>query len=352
MSLYDCLIFVSFGGPEQAEDVMPFLERVTHGKRVSPERLAEVAEHYYHLGGASPINAQNRALIGALASALRREGIDLPIYFGNKNWKPFIRDALADLVADGYRRPLAFFTSMYSCYSGCRQYREHISLAIDELGLQSMAVDKLRFGFNHPLFIEANVERIREVLPLLPGLEPPTLVFTAHSIPRAMAEGCSYERQLQEAGRLVAEAAGVTRHVLAWQSRSGAPGVPWLEPDVNQVLAELAAEGLHEVAVCPLGFVSDHVEVLYDLDVEARDTAQKHGLSMVRAPCVGTHPSFVSMIVDLIRERMRGAGPRAAIGDLPAWHDVCPVGCCPVSAPAREVPSAPPSRETPVTGAR
>ena len=261
---YDALLVLSFGGPEGMADVIPFLENVTRGRNIPPERLAEVAEHYYHFGGVSPINAQNRALIDALDVELRTHGINLPIYFGNRNWDPFLVDTLKQMRAAGVRDVLVFVTSAYSSYSGCRQYREDVTRAVEELSADEMHFDKVRVFFNHPGFIEPMAQNLKEELDALgpedrAGTE---VVFTAHSVPLTMASGSAYERQLQEAGRLVAEMAGAERYRLAWQSRSGPPQVPWLEPDILDVLDDLAAGGTKRVIVLPIGFISDHLEVL------------------------------------------------------------------------------------------
>jgi ferrochelatase len=327
---YDALLLVSFGGPERPEDVMPFLENVLRGKPVPRERMLEVAEHYYHLGGVSPINEQNRALIAALETEFKAHGPELPIYWGNRNWRPFLVDTLRQMAADGVRRALAFFTSAFSSYSGCRQYRENIEQARAEVGPTAPQIDKLRGFFNHPGFIEAMTERVQQALEQIPAerVGNAQLVFTAHSIPLAMAANCQYEAQLAEACRLVAERVGAANWRLAYQSRSGPPSQPWLEPDICGVLRELAASGVHDVVVAPIGFISDHVEVLYDLDTEAQSLCRTLNLNMVRAPTVGVHPKFVAMIRELIGERMGLVAERRALGVLASCPDVCPVDCC------------------------
>lgn len=324
---YDAILIVSFGGPEQRDDVIPFLENVLRGKPVPRERLLEVAEHYYHFGGVSPINQQTRDLIAALRTELDRAGISLPIYWGNRNWHPLLPDTLRQMAADGVRRAAAFVTSAFSSYSGCRQYRENIAAAQAAVGPTAPVVDKLRAFFNHPGFIEAMVDRVREALERFERSLP--VVYTAHSIPKAMADTSPYVSQLNEACRLVSVGAGIGEWRLAYQSRSGPPSQPWLEPDVNVALEELAGQGVKEVVVSPIGFISDHLEVLYDLDVEAAATAQRLGIEMARAGTVGVHPKFVSMARGLVCERQSGATDRAALGDLGACHDVCPVDCCP-----------------------
>ena len=327
---YDALLLVSFGGPERPEDVLPFLENVLRGKNVPRERMLAVAEHYYQLGGASPINAQNRALIAALEAELQAHAPPLRIYWGNRNWRPLLADTLRQMAADGVRRALAFFTSAFSSYSGCRQYLENIAEARAEVGPTAPPIDKLRGFFNHPGFIEAMADRVAEAFVQIPAerRSAATLVFTAHSIPLAMAQNCRYEAQLQEACRLVAQHADAENWRLAYQSRSGPPTQPWLEPDIGDVLGQLAAEGAGDAVVAPIGFISDHMEVVYDLDIEARRIAREAGLNLVRAATVGVHPKFVAMIRELIAERMGLAAERRALGSLETCPDVCPADCC------------------------
>uniref|UniRef100_A0A7C2NZG3 Ferrochelatase n=1 Tax=Schlesneria paludicola TaxID=360056 RepID=A0A7C2NZG3_9PLAN len=333
---YDAILLVSFGGPEGPDDVIPFLENVLRGKPVPRERLLEVAEHYRQFGGVSPINAQCRELIAALRIELDRRGILLPIYWGNRNWTPYLADALRDMVRDGVHRALAFFTSAYSSYSGCRQYRENIAAAQAEVGPNAPAVDKLRMFYNHPEFIAANVDRLRDALARLPVDAGPTLLFTAHSIPLSMANHCDYVQQLEETGRLIVEAINWSpqRWRLVYQSRSGRPQDPWLEPDILDALRQESERGTQAVVIAPIGFLSDHLEVLYDLDVEAKMLADELGLRMVRAATVGSHPRFIGMIGELIAERLGQLPPRA-IGRFGPSHDVCPVDCClyPVTRP-------------------
>ena len=320
---FDAILVVSFGGPEGPDDVMPFLENVTRGRGVPPERLVDVAHHYELFGGVSPINEQNRALIAALEPELRAHGIDLPIYFGNRNWRPFIADTLTQMRDDGVRNALAFLTSAYSSYSGCRQYRENLFDAQQAVGPDAPAVSRLRMLYNHPGFVEANVDHVREALARVPAGSH--VAFTAHSIPAAMARNCAYEAQLRETARLVAEAAGVEHWRVVYQSRSGPPQVPWLEPDVSEHIEQLDAPG---VVLSPIGFVSDHLEVLYDLDVEARETAQRRGLPLVRARTAGTHPAFVAAIREAIGERLEPGSPKRALGRFgPSW-DTCAPDCC------------------------
>ncbi|MCC7022788.1 MAG: ferrochelatase [Thermomicrobiales bacterium] len=338
---YDALLVLSFGGPEGMEDVLPFLENVTRGRNIPRERLEEVAEHYYHFGGVSPINAQNRALIAALERELAAHGIALPIYFGNRNWRPFLSDTIEEMRADGVREVLVFVTSAYSSYSGCRQYREDVMSALDALDVHDMRFDKIRVFFNHPGFIEPMAERVRDALAALSEERQPNaeVVFTAHSIPLAMAKGSAYERQLREATRLVAERAGAARYRLAWQSRSGPPQVPWLEPDILDVLAELGRSGVKDVVVVPIGFISDHLEVLFDLDVEARELANRLGMGMTRVPSIGVDPAFVTMIRELIEERLTEDPERRALGTLGASHDICPLNCCRLESARRPAAS-------------
>lgn len=327
---YDALLVQSFGGPEGMDDVMPFLENVVRGRNVPRARLEEVAEHYRHFGGVSPINAQNRALIAALEAELRRQQIDLPIYFGNRNWHPFLRDAIAQMKDDGIQNVLVFITSAYSSWSGCRQYREDLARDLEALPEAGMRFDKIRVFYNHPGFIAPMVRSLRAALDAISAerREAAEVIFTAHSIPLAMARGCAYERQLAEACRLVAEGAGAARYRLAWQSRSGPPQVPWLEPDILDTLDALHQQGVQDVIVLPIGFISDHLEVLYDLDLEAQERAAALGMTMTRVPTVGVDPEFVAMIRELIEERMTGTPDRRAIGRYGPNHDICPVNCC------------------------
>ncbi|MGZ4332650.1 MAG: ferrochelatase [Gaiellaceae bacterium] len=323
---FDAILVLSFGGPEGPEDVMPFLENVTLGRGVPRERLLEVAHHYERFGGVSPINAQNRALIAALEAELRAHGVELPVYFGNRNWQPFLTDTLRQMRADGVVNAIAFLTSAFSSYSGCRQYRENLFDAQREVGADAPAVVRLRMLYNHPGFVEANADRVLGALADVP--EGAHVVFTAHSIPVAMAKNCAYEAQLRETARLVAERAGVEHWHVVYQSRSGPPQVPWLEPDVCGHLEHLHALGVPGVVVSPIGFVSDHLEVLYDLDVEAREIAERLGLPMARAGTAGTHPAFVAAIREAIQERIDGAATQRAVGRFGPSHDTCAPDCC------------------------
>jgi ferrochelatase len=336
---YQALLVVAFGGPEGPDDVIPFLENVLRGRNVPRERMLAVAEHYQRFGGVSPLNDQNRALIAALEQEFHDCGIQLPIYWGNRNWHPLLADTLREMRDAGIGRALGLFTSAYSSYSSCRQYRENIAQAQAEAGPNAPQIDKLRAYFNHPGFIEPTVERAAEALAEIPTASrgAARLVFTAHSIPREMADGCRYEAQLQEASGLVADALGILhgRWAVVYQSRSGPPMQPWLEPDINDHLRQLKAEGAANVVVVPIGFLSDHMEVVYDLDIEARETARALGLKLVRAKTIGTHPRFVRMIRELVVERITGAIDRPALGTMGASHDVCPSDCCPSGRAAR-----------------
>jgi ferrochelatase len=327
---------VSFGGPECREDVIPFLESVLRGKNVPRERLLAVAEHYYYFGGKSPINQQTCDLISALETELEQNGPRLPIYLGNRNWHPLLADTLRQMKQDGIKRALAFVTSAYSSYSGCRQYREDIARAQAEVGAGAPEVDKLRVFFNHPGFIDATVERVRDALAAIPenAKQNVQIIYTAHSIPMSMANTSDYEKQLQEVRKLVSAALGQTNHALVYQSRSGAPGQPWLEPDILDYLRRVKAENLASaVVLAPVGFLSDHMEVLYDLDIEARQLCDSLGLPMTRAKTVGAHPKFIGMIRELILERTNPGTERRALGTMGPRADVCLADCCP--APQR-----------------
>lgn len=339
---YDAFLLVSFGGPEGKDDVMPFLENVLRGKNVPRERMLEVAEHYYHFGGVSPINAQNRQLLAALGKEFTAAGVDLPIYWGNRNWTPYLPETLEQMRQDGVRRAIAFFTSVFSSYSGCRQYRENIAAAQQQVGQGAPVVDKVRMAFNHPGYIETMTDRVAEALRSADWQANDVLaIFTAHSIPQGMADRCSYAEQFHEASRLVAAAAGLMDWQLAYQSRSGPPSQPWLEPDVGDAIVAAATQGKRRVLLTPIGFVSDHMEVLYDLDDEAAKIGREHGVEVVRAATAGTHPRFVRMIRELVVERITNAAERPSLGDFGASHDVCPVDCCQSGRPA---PGAAPAR--------
>jgi ferrochelatase len=329
---YDAILIVGFGGPEGRDDVMPFLENVTRGRNIPRERLLEVAEHYYHFEGVSPINAQVRALMDALKPELVKNGIALRVYWGNRNWHPMLADTIRQMKADGVKHALGVVLAAYSSYSSCRQYREDLGKACDEVGEGAPTIDKMRVFFNHPGFIEANAERVEDALGQINAGRHDSvhLAFTAHSIPSSMAVNCDYEKQLTETCRLVAEKVGIPegRWKLVYQSRSGRPQDPWLEPDILDHLDDLQRHGVTDLVIHPVGFLSDHMEVLYDLDDEAKQKGAKLGINVVRAATVGTHPAFVKMLRELIVERIEGTTPKPAVGNYPANHDVCPVQCC------------------------
>lgn len=339
---YDALLVLSFGGPEKPADVIPFLENVTRGRNVPQARLAQVAEQYKLLGGISPINAINRELVDKLRELLAAQGPDLPVYWGNRNWHPFLEDTVRTMAADGIRSALAFATSAYSSYSSCRQYLEDIDKARQAIGPEAPAITKIRPYWNHPRFIEVMTQHTQAALGRLSG--PRRLLFTAHSLPLSMARACAYEQELREAAALVAGAVG---HADAWdlvfQSRSGPPTQPWLEPDINDHLAALAAREVSAVAVVPIGFVADHMEVVFDLDTQAAVTARRLGITMARARTAGTSAGFVAMIRDLVLEGIE-ARPPAAVGQLGARPSPCPVDCCPHPATG-PIPAAPGHRQ-------
>ena len=327
---YDAVLFMSFGGPDKAEDVVPFLENVTRGRGIPRERLVEVGEHYYKFGGKSPINEQNLALIAALEEELAAHGHDLPVYFGNRNWHPMIADTMQQMKEDGIKRAICFVTSGFSCWSGCRQYRENIIEAQATVGEDAPEIDKLRVFYNHPGFIYPMVENIKKVLAEWheSGRDPVHIAFTAHSIPTGQARNSAYEAQLQEACKLVADLVGTDNYKLVYQSRSGPPSIPWLEPDIVDYMEDLHRESVQNLIIVPIGFISDHMEVIFDLDTEASEKADELGMKMVRVATVGTAKPFVSMIRELIEERMATNPERKAIGGWSANHDICPIDCC------------------------
>ena len=331
---YDAILIVSFGGPESKDDVIPFLENVLRGRNVPRERMLAVAEHYSHFDGKSPINEQTRELISALKQELDQNGPKLPVYWGNRNWHPMLAETLRQMKRDGIRRALAFVTSAYSSYSGCRQYREDIARAQAEVE-GAPQIDKLRPFFNHPGFIEATEARLRDAIAEIPqdARENLQIVYVAHSIPLSMANTSDYVRQLEDVHKLVSERIGIKNDALVYQSRSGAPGQPWLEPDILDYLRKVKTKNLAgAVVIAPISFISDHMEVLYDLDIEARQLCESLSLPMARAKTVGVHPKFIAMIRELILERTAGA-ERRALGSLGARGDVCAEDCCP--APQR-----------------
>ncbi len=338
---YDAILILSFGGPESREDVMPFLENVTRGRNIPRARLETVAEQYYLFDGVSPINSINRDLIARLRQLLDREGPQLPVYWGNRNWDPFLEDTLRQMAEDGVRHALAFATSAYSSYSSCRQYLEDIDRARTAVGPKAPLVDKIRPYWNHPGFLETMIARTLDARDVAPA--DARLVFTAHSIPLTMAEHCDYERQLREASQLVAAAIAPGEDWdLVFQSRSGPPTQPWLEPDVNEHLEALAGRGIGAVVLVPIGFVADHMEVKFDLDTQAAATAKRLGIELVRAGTAGTSERFVEMIRELVLERIEGSAP-AFLGELGPRPVPCPPDCCRHVVARPGPPSRPPS---------
>ncbi|WP_433893242.1 ferrochelatase [Streptomyces sp. CA-111067] len=354
---YDALLLLSFGGPEGPDDVLPFLENVTRGRGIPRERLKEVGRHYFLFGGVSPINAQNRELLDALRKDFAEHGLDLPVYWGNRNWAPYLTDTLREMSEAGHRRILVLATSAYASYSGCRQYRENLAASLAVLAEEDRPVprvDKLRHYFNHPGFVRPMTENTLTALAELPAAvrDGARLAFTTHSIPTAAADtsgpvpghgdGGAYVAQHLDTARVIAEevraATGVERPwQLVFQSRSGSPRIPWLEPDICDHLAEVHAAGAPAVVMVPIGFVSDHMEVKYDLDTEAADRAAELGLPVSRAATVGADPRFAAAVRELVLERAateRGLAPaRCALGALGPSHDICPAGCCPARTP-------------------
>lgn len=319
---YDAFLLVSFGGPEKHEDVIPFLENVLRGKNVPRERMLEVAEHYYHFDGKSPINRQCEELLSALRAEFASHNLNLPVYWGNRNWHPMLADTVSRMRADGIRHALALATSAYGSYSGCRQYREDLDRAVaalpDSTGPGALVIDKLRPFFDHPGFVEAAAARVREALDRLPGAD---IVYTAHSVPLSMSQSSPYERQLRDVCAKVhrLSGAGDTAPTLVFQSRSGPPGQPWLEPDIGDYIRHVESRRL---IVVPIGFLSDHMEVLFDLDTEAAGIAQQRGIEFIRAGTVGTHPAFVGAIRQMVESAMNDGGVAT-----------CPPDCC--KAPQR-----------------
>ena len=347
---YDAILLASFGGPEGQDDVIPFLRNVTRGRGIPEERLEEVAHHYRAFDGISPINAQNRALQIALQAEVDRRGLNLPVIWGNRNWDPYLADALREASGAGHKKLIAIATSAYSSYSSCRQYREDFAMALEESGLGDvLQIDKVRQFFDHPGFVEPFIEGVREgfveLANQMPDLNVETeveVLFSTHSIPstdaarsgpeaRGFGEGGAYQAQhlaVAEAVMLAAESSAPWQ--LVFQSRSGPPSMPWLEPDINDAIAELPARGIRAVIIVPLGFVSDHMEVKWDLDNEALTSASEAGLAAVRVPTPGIHPAYVSGLVDLVLERVHAtpAEERPAVTKLGPWYDVCRPGCC------------------------
>jgi len=351
---YDAILLAGFGGPEGQDDVIPFLRNVTRGRGIPEERLEEVAHHYRHFGGISPINNQNRVLKAALEVELASRGIDLPVLWGNRNWGPYLRDVVAEAHSNGQDRLLAIATSAYSSYSGCRQYREDFAEALSVNGLEGIVqIDKVRQFFDHPGFVMPFITGVRkglaEVAASIPGIDLATeveILFSTHSIPMTDAaksgpaalgfgEGGAYKAQHLAVAQVVIDGDSVAEPIqspwqLVFQSRSGPPSMPWLEPDINDAIALLPARGIRAVVIVPLGFVSDHMEVMWDLDNEATETAREHGLFSVRVPTPGVDPAYVSGLVDLVLERLTDVPveERPAMTDLGPWYDVCRPGCC------------------------
>lgn len=339
---YDALLVVSFGGPERPEDVVPFLARVTQGRGIPPERLEQVGQHYFLFGGRSPINDQNRALIAAVSRRLRSGGSELPVYWGNRNWDPLLRETVTQMAADGITRAACFVTSAYSSYSGCRQYRENLFAAIDGVA-GAPRLDRLRAYFNHPGFLEPFIDAAAAGLgEVAAGERRVAMLFVTHSIPESMnaasgAAGGAYLAQhhslMESILTAVRERTGLDPEAeLVFCSRSGPPQIPWLEPDVNDRIEQLAADGVQAVVLVPIGFVSDHMEVVYDLDTEAKATAERCGIEFRRVATPGVDPRFVDLVVELVAERAateRGETPlRTAVGSLAAADDLCQPGCC------------------------
>ena len=332
---FDALLLLSFGGPEGPDQVMPFLENVTRGRGIPRERLESVAEHYLHFGGVSPINGINRALIDAIRAELDGRGEDLPVYFGNRNWHPFVEDTVAQMRADGVRRAAVFSTSAWGGYSGCTQYQEDIARARAAVGTgegtgegagegagDAPQLQKLRQYFDHPLLIEMFADAISDAAAELPEelRGQARLVFTAHSIPLRAVDRCGpslYPRQVRYSSSLIAAAAGYSDYDVVWQSRSGPPQVPWLEPDVGDHLSELAQAGTAAVIVCPVGFVADHIEVIWDLDSELAEQAEELGVALARATTPNAQPRFARLALDLLDEVREGRDPSRVVGVEP-----------------------------------
>ncbi|MDH6182254.1 ferrochelatase [Microbacteriaceae bacterium SG_E_30_P1] len=344
---YDAILLASFGGPEGQDDVIPFLRNVTRGRGIPEERLEEVAHHYRAFGGVSPINDQNRELKAALEAELAKRGIDLPVLWGNRNWDPYLRDALTEAHERGFTKLIAVGTSAYSSYSSCRQYREDYAMALEETGLGGVIqIDKVRQFFDHPGFVEPFIEGTRDGIAALEAQGIPRdhihVLFATHSVPtddairsgprdRDFGEGGAYAAQhLAVAEVVVREVADGIGWDLVYQSRSGPPTQPWLEPDINDRIVELAGQGVKGLVIVPLGFISDHMEVKWDLDTEALETSEENGITAVRVPTPGVHAAFVSGLVDLVLERRDGVptAERPALTDLGPWYDVCRPGCC------------------------
>ena len=344
---YDAVLIVSFGGPEGPGDVMPFLDNVLKGLNVPLPVKARIAQRYARFGGVSPINAETRAFIGALEAALAARGPELPVYWGNRNWHPLLPDTLQRMADDGIRNAVAYVTSTFGSYSGCRKYREALHEAVSTVAAPPR-LDKLRVGYNHPGFIEAVTDRTREALERLGALRrAPATLFTAHSLPLSMAQRCEYQAQLREACGLVGHALGIDAWRLVYQSNNASYGEPWLEPDIGDALETVSDAGHAEVVVVPIGFVCDHMEIVLDLDIEARERAEALGLRMARAGTVGSHPAYVSMVRELIVERMTADPERRALGTRGPAADYCAPDCCLSGRPGERRPALCGSRDVP-----
>lgn len=348
---YDAVLLTSFGGPEKPDEVMPFLERVTAGRGIPRERLEEVSHHYLALGGVSPINEQNRELLVHLREELISRNIEVPIYLGNRNSEPYFANVLREMYSDGHRQVLSLVTSPYSSYSGCRQYRENLAQALIEADLVGqMKIDKVRHYFDHPGFVLPFADGLVQALTTLSdeGFAPGDIhvFFTTHSVPIAMAETSGpedmrssfvdgvYVAQHNAAANAILEIAGknltfpLPEWSLVYQSRSGAPHMPWLEPDIGDALRESASLDTKAVVIVPIGFVSDHIEVIWDLDNEARAIADEEGIRFIRVATPGKSKEFVSGLIDLVEERLANT-EKKALSSLGPWADSCSIGCCP-----------------------
>lgn len=344
---FDALLVLSFGGPEGNEEVVPFLENVTRGRGIPRERLKVVGEHYFHFDGVSPINRLNKEIIANVEAELAHRGIELPVYFGNRNWHPFGSEAAEQMAKDGVRNALVFATSAWGGYSACRQYDEDIQAMrahLSDNNLPEIRFTKLRQFYDHPKFVEQMAQSLKDALAKIPEekKDATRVLFTAHSVPNAHdevggAEGDKhlYSRQVAEASRLVAEAAGVESYDLVWQSRSGSPHVPWLEPDVVDHTREIHNSGVEAIAVCPIGFISDHMEVIWDLDTELQQACDELGIVLERAATASPEPSFAALVVDLIEEHTNGRKPeslgRVTVQGCTVNGEPCSPGCCDIS---------------------
>ncbi len=327
---YDAILIISFGGPEKMEDVYPFIDHVLKGKNVPEERKKEVAHHYELFDGVSPINRQNRQLIKALKIELKAHNINLPVYWGNRNWHPFLTDTMKAMIDNSVTNAISFVTSAFSGYSSCRQYLEDIEQSRVSVGPNAPAVDKIRLFYNHPGFIESNADHIKTVFSRLTDVRKDSIwiIFTAHSIPNTMAENSNYEKQLHDSCKLTSSALQHPHWSLAYQSRSGSPQTPWLGPDICDHLMEVKEKNFTNVIIAPIGFVSDHMEVIFDLDTEAADFCAEHGIRMERSMTASTHPKFVSMVRELISERLCDDQNPRYLGTMGSAPDHCSKNCC------------------------